>query len=126
MILSLIIGCTCIANAQTSDDQKRQYAQKIVKAVEKETTCTTTNGTKGTWVTTSRDVRTVETKNNSNTKTSGNYSSHTSAGVNASLTNPAISAQNGLTRNSGSTSRSNGTTTTREVSEHQTCVEKKQ
>lgn len=125
MFISLIVGCVYIANAQTANNQKQQYAEKIVNAVEKEKTCTTSNGTKGTWVTTSRDVRTVETTSNSNTRNSGSYSSHTSASVNASLTNFGINAQNGVSHNSGNSSRSNGTTITREVNEHQVCVEKK-
>lgn len=132
MLFSFVIGCTCIANAQSSDQHlqnlaKRHMTDKIVRSVEEGNgVCTTSNGTKGTMVTTSRDVRTIETKSNSDTKTSGSYSSHTSASVNAGLTNSGISAQNGVTHNSGNSSRSNGTTTTIDITEHQTCVEKKQ
>ena len=125
MIVSLIVGCACVVNAQTSDNQIRQYANEIVKAVEKEKTCTTTNGTKGTWVTTSRDVRTTTTTSKSNTSNSGSQTSTATGNANLGLTNSSIGASQSVSYNSGNKSNTSGTITTNEVNEHQTCVEKK-
>lgn len=131
MIVSLIVSCACVANAQSSDQHlqnlaKQRMTEKIVRSVEEGNgTCTTTNGTKGTMVTTSRDVRTTTTTSKSNTSNSGSQTKTASGNASFGLTSSNIGAQQSVSYNSGNSSRSNGTTTTTEINEHQTCVEKK-